>query len=70
MPPHTLRRIVKARKEVPMASLMTVIVLAFVVLVAAVALFGLYELTPLARKGNEFRDPRTGARRWNSPHLN
>jgi hypothetical protein len=52
-----------------MGTLFVVIVLAFVVVVLAVAAFGLFELTPFARDSDAFRDPRTGRRRWESPHL-
>lgn len=46
---------------------LVVIVIAFGIL--AVVLFGLYELTPFAHGTNPYRDPRTGKRRWESPHL-
>lgn len=52
-----------------MEALFTVIVMAFVVLVLALVAFALYELTPFARSTNEFRDPRTGKRIGESPHL-
>ncbi len=52
-----------------MGTLFVVIVLAFVVSVLAVVGFGLFELTPFARDSDPFRDPRTGRRRWDSPHL-
>jgi hypothetical protein len=52
-----------------MGTLFAVIVLAFVVLVLAIIGFGLYELTPFARHSDTFRDPRTGRRRWDAPHL-
>jgi hypothetical protein len=46
--------------------LFAVIVVAFVVTVVA---FALFEMTPFARSDNPLRDPRTGRRRWESPHL-
>ena len=52
-----------------MEALFTAIVLAFVVLVLALVVFALFELTPFARHTNEFRDPRTGKRIGESPHL-
>jgi hypothetical protein len=48
---------------------LTALVVAFVVLVLAVVAFALFELTPFARSTNEFRDPRTGSRIGESPHL-
>jgi uncharacterized membrane protein YbaN (DUF454 family) len=56
-------------KEVQMGTLFVIIVLAFVVLVLAVVAFALFELTPFARDSDAFRDPLTGRRRWESPHL-
>ena len=52
-----------------MEALFTAIAVAFVVLVLAVVVFALFELTPFARSTNEFRDPRTGKRIGDSPHL-
>ncbi len=52
-----------------MNTLFTVIVVAFVVTVLAVLAFAFFELTPFARSDNSFREPRTGRRRWESPHL-
>jgi hypothetical protein len=52
-----------------MEALFIAIAVAFVVLVLAVVVFALFELTPFARKTNEFRDPRTGKRLGESPHL-
>lgn len=46
---------------------LAVIVMVFLILAAVV--FGLYELTPFAHRSNPYRDPRTGKRRWESPHL-
>jgi len=47
----------------------SIIVVAFVVLVLGLVGYALFELTPLARHADRFRDPRTGRRRWESPHL-
>jgi hypothetical protein len=47
----------------------TVIVIAFVVGVLAVAGFAVFELTPFAGHRDRYRDPLTGKRRWESPHL-
>jgi hypothetical protein len=47
----------------------TLIVLAFVVGVLAVVAYGLYELSPFAHHADSYRDPRTGARQRQSPHL-
>ena len=52
-----------------MEALFAVIVMAFVILVLALVAFALFELTPFARTTNEFRDPRTGERIGESPHL-
>jgi hypothetical protein len=52
-----------------MEILLTVIVFAFVLGVLAVVTYGLFEVSPFAHHVNEFRDPRTGKRRWESPHL-
>ena len=46
-----------------------IIVMAFVVAVLGLVAFALFELTPLARSENPYRDPWTGSRRWESPHL-
>ncbi len=40
----------------------------FVLVLAAVG-YALYELTPFAHNANPYRDPRTGKRRFESPHL-
>jgi hypothetical protein len=52
-----------------MNTLFTVIVFAFVLAVLAVVGYALFELSPFARHGVQFRDPRTGKRLWDSPHL-
>jgi hypothetical protein len=52
-----------------MEILLTVIVFAFVLGVLAVVAYALFEASPFAHHVNEFRDPRTGRRRGESPHL-
>jgi hypothetical protein len=49
--------------------LFTVVVLAFVLAVLSVVAYALFELSPFAHHADRFRDPRTGKRRWESPHL-
>jgi len=51
-----------------MGTLWIIVVFAFVLFVLGVVVYGLFELTPLARH-DQLRDPRTGRRRWESPHL-
>jgi hypothetical protein len=48
---------------------MTIIVMVFVVAVGAVGVYALFELTPFAHHADQFRDPVTGRRRGESPHL-
>jgi hypothetical protein len=52
-----------------MNTLFTVVVLAFVLAVLALVVYVLFELSPFAHHADRFRDPRTGKRRWESPHL-
>jgi hypothetical protein len=52
-----------------MNTLFTVVVFAFVLAVLAVVAYALFEVSPFARHADQFRDPRTGKRRWDSPHL-
>jgi Na+-transporting methylmalonyl-CoA/oxaloacetate decarboxylase gamma subunit len=52
-----------------MNTLFTVVVLAFVLAVLTLVAYALYEVSPFARHAERFRDPRTGKRRWESPHL-
>jgi hypothetical protein len=49
--------------------LFLLIVIGFVVAVLGVVGYALFELTPLARHVDRYRDPRTGERRLKSPHL-
>ena len=51
-----------------MGTLWMIVVFAFVLVVLGVIVYGLFELTPLAHH-DRLRDPRTGRRRWESPHL-
>jgi hypothetical protein len=52
-----------------MATLLTIVTLLFVLAVAAVVVYALFEMSPFARHADQFRDPRTGKRRGSSPHL-
>jgi len=52
-----------------MSALWTIVVMAFVLVVLAVLAYGLFELSPFGRHPDQFRDSRTGRRRWESPHL-
>jgi len=46
-----------------------IIATVFVLGVLAWLAFGMFELTPFARRSNALRDPRTGKPRGHSPHL-
>jgi hypothetical protein len=52
-----------------MGVLMMVIVLSFVVSVLLVVAYGLFEMSPLGRHTDHYRDPQTGKRRWDPPNL-
>jgi hypothetical protein len=52
-----------------MHALMLFVVVAFVVAVAAVIVWALFEMTPFAHHGDQFRDPETGRWRGESPHV-
>jgi hypothetical protein len=52
-----------------MHALMIFIVFAFVVGVAAVIVWALFEMSPFAHHVDQFRDPVTGPKRGESPHL-
>jgi hypothetical protein len=52
-----------------MNTFFTVVVFAFVLAVPAVVAYALFEMSPFARHADHFRDPRTGRRRGESPHL-
>jgi hypothetical protein len=52
-----------------MTALFTVVVLAFVFVVLLLAAYAIYELTPLAKHTDHYRDPETGQRRASSPRL-
>ncbi|HZR92071.1 MAG TPA: hypothetical protein VFA44_06635 [Gaiellaceae bacterium] len=58
-----------AQKEEYMTALWITLAMVFVVGVLVWLGYGLFEVSPLARHGDQFRDPRTGRRRWESPHL-
>jgi hypothetical protein len=57
------------QKEALMGTLWVIVVFAFVIAVLAVVAFALFESTPYAHSSDPFRDPVTGKRRWDSPHL-
>jgi ABC-type polysaccharide/polyol phosphate export permease len=52
-----------------MQALMIFTVLAFVVVVGAVIVWALFEMSPFAHHVDQFRDPVTGRKRGESPHL-
>jgi len=52
-----------------MTALFTIIVIAFVVAVLAVAAYAIFEMTPFAKHSDHYRDPVTGERRGKSPRL-
>ena len=52
-----------------MSALWTIVAVAFVLVVLAILAYGLFELSPFGRHLDQFRNPRTGRRRWESPHL-
>jgi hypothetical protein len=47
----------------------TAIVIVFVLSTIAVVGFALFEISPLARHADRYRDPLSGRRRWESPRL-
>ena len=49
-----------------MNTLFTFVVLAFVLAVLGVVAYSLFELSPFAHHADQFRDPRTGKRKWQS----
>jgi len=52
-----------------MNTLFTSVVLGFVLAVLCIVAYALFELSPFAHHADQFRDPRTGKRMWQSPHL-
>jgi hypothetical protein len=52
-----------------MHALMIFIVFAFVVVVGAVIVWALFEMSPFAHHVDQFRDPVTGTKRGEGPHL-
>ena len=52
-----------------MHALMMLLVFAFVVAVLAVVVWALFEMSPFAHHVDQVRDPATGRRRGESPHL-
>jgi hypothetical protein len=59
----------RERRRIEMGTVFTVIVIAFVIGTLGVVALGLFEITPLARHTEHYRDPFTGKRRFDSPHL-
>jgi hypothetical protein len=52
-----------------MNTLYLVIVVVFVLAVLAVVAYALFEMSPFAHHADHYRDPRTGKRLGESPHL-
>jgi hypothetical protein len=52
-----------------MQALYTIVVFVFVLAVLASVAFALFAMSPFARHRDRFRDPRTGKRVGESPHL-
>jgi flagellar basal body-associated protein FliL len=52
-----------------MSTLWIILAVVFVLFVLAFVAYGLFEVSPLAHHVDRFRDPQTGRRRWQSPHL-
>ena len=52
-----------------MSALWIILTTAFVLVVLAAVVYGLFELSPFGRHLDQFRDPRTGRGRGQSPHL-
>jgi hypothetical protein len=52
-----------------MSTLWIIVAFVFVLAVLAVVAYTLFEASPFARHTEQFRDPRTGRRRGESPHL-
>jgi hypothetical protein len=52
-----------------MSTLWISVTFVFVFAVLGVVAYALYEASPFARHVEEFRDLRSGRRRWESPHL-
>jgi hypothetical protein len=52
-----------------MNTFFTVVSFAFVFGVLALVAYALFEMSPFAHHADQFRDPRTGARRGHSPRL-
>ena len=52
-----------------MGMLFTLIVLSFVIAVLLVVGYAIFEVTPLGRHSDHYRNPVTGKRRWDPPNL-
>jgi hypothetical protein len=57
------------RKGGAMGTLFTIIVVAVVLAGLAVGVWALFEMSPHAKHDDRFRNPATGRRRGESPHL-
>jgi hypothetical protein len=52
-----------------MTTVWILVVMAFVLGVLAVVAYSLFVMSPFARHADHYRDPQTGRRQWQSPHL-
>ncbi len=52
-----------------MNTVYTIVVVVFVLSVLGVAAYALFEMSPFAQHADRFRDPKTGKRLGESPHL-
>jgi hypothetical protein len=59
----------RKRKEIEMEVVFSILVVVFVVSVLGVAGYALFKMSPMATHAERFRDPRTGKRLTDSPHL-
>jgi hypothetical protein len=68
MPTMTPRARLRERRIV-MGTLFTIIVLSFVAAVLLVVGYTLFEMSPLGRHKDHYRNTLTGERRWDPPNL-
>jgi hypothetical protein len=52
-----------------MGAFFAIVVFGFVLAVLALVGLALFDLSPFGRHSGHYRDPGTGKRRWESPHL-
>jgi hypothetical protein len=58
------------QKEVAMDTFWTIVVMGIVlVIVPGFAIYAVVEMSPFGRHKDHYRDPVTGARRWEAPNL-